>query len=84
MNLPAPRSSERRGEEKKEGKPGFYLGTRNVEQRNREEEMSWEGNGDTELFYNLADTHDKNATLQEAYSSLHLPVHSLVGDRRQR
>ena len=56
MNLPAPRSSERRGEEKQEGKPGFYLGTRNVEQRNREGEMSWEGNGDTESYFIILQT----------------------------
>ena len=53
---PAPRSSERRGEEKQGGKPGFNLGTRNVEQRNREGAMSWEGKGDTVSYFTLMQT----------------------------
>ena len=52
----SPWSSERRGKEKQEGKPGFYLGTRNVEQRNREGELSWEGNGDTESYFIILQT----------------------------
>lgn len=50
---------------------------RGAEEQRGSDELGREW-GHSELFYTLADTHDKNATLQEACSSLHLPVHSLV------